>query len=138
MDAIKVALRTLLAADAALTALVGDRIRPDELDEADALPACIIQIGEEKTLEDLADVSDAGTVTFGIACCAHTARQAGEIAAEVKRILAGYRGEVADLELDPITWQETQRDHAAADDDSDQDDWYYAIPLFEAFYRETA
>lgn len=136
MDALKQAVRTILAADATLVGLVGDKIRPDELHEGDALPAIIFEIPEEESQEDLADTSAAGIAVIAVSCCAHTAAVAGQIAARVKMVLAGYRGDVAGVELDPVTWQKTERDQASAEDAGDDADWWVVSPVFSVWYRE--
>lgn len=135
MDPIKTALRSLLASDPVVSGLVGDRVRPDELDEGDELPAIVIEILEESAVESLDDDGDTRTTTVAVHCCAHRSAQAGELAAAVTALLDGFRGEAADLQLDPITWQQTERDQVSGDDAGEEADWWIVTPQFRIWVR---
>lgn len=133
MDALKTALRTLLAADPVIAGLVGDRIRPDELDEEDHLPAIVLVVPEESSVDSLDDDSSTRNVTVSVSCMAHSAGAAGALAEAVIEFLDGYRGSASDVHLNPVTWQSTERDFSEADDASDDADVWLVAPHFTAW-----
>jgi hypothetical protein len=133
---LKTAFRTLLAADAAVIALVGDKIRPDKLDQGDLpLPAIVIEINDDESVESLEDLSSEGQATVSVACCAHSNATAETLAAAVQEALAGYRGVAGGLTLDPVTWVGTAHEHETTDDAGDDADWWFEVLTFHVWYR---
>lgn len=85
-------LRTFMLTKAGITAFVGDRIRPDQLDEADVLPAIIVAVDDEEQQNDLD--GDGGLVksTIAVMCMAPLRRDSRALAEHVRLSLAGFAG----------------------------------------------
>lgn len=126
------AIRTVLAADTSITDVVGQKIRPDQLGQADRLPAIIVEVDEDRALETLSDA--AGSERFlevAIACCSHTRSEANSIADDVQLALNGLRNTY----LDPCTFQRFEYESEPADDGSDEKEWFLTIAKFDVFFR---
>lgn len=125
------AIVTILAGVSGLTDLVQNRIRPDQLDEKDTLPAVIVELNEFESLQTL---DDAGGNEFSgeisIVCCGATRTAATALETIVRGALDGYRGTSAGVTFRPITYSGTVFDHEPAEDGSNNDDWFLNVVSF--------
>ncbi len=136
-QSLQTAFRTLLSADAAVAALVGDRIRPDQLGEADTLPAIIVEIASATPATDLNGAGDTGQAVVDVVCIGTTRAAATAVEQAVRSALNGYRGTAAGHTLAPITYDGTTFDVEPADDGSDQDgdDWFLNVVRFDVWVQ---
>jgi hypothetical protein len=142
-DHLEKAARAVLLDLDAVTALVGEKIRPFKLAEEDALPAIILETDEDRPVEDLSDDDPTeGIAKLNVVCVAYERQQARAIAEAVRTNgtdpetgLSGYRGAAGDLTFDPCTLLGTTSDVEASDDESDDGDWYLEVVQFEVWYR---
>lgn len=127
-------IRNILNTSTDLVALCGDRIRPDELDASDTLPAIIIELGSVNSIEDLSDAGGAEFEgEFSIVCCASTRTAATSLETLVRSTLDGYRGTVGGVTWRPITYATTSHDHESSEDGSESDDWFINEVEFTAW-----
>lgn len=97
------ALVTLLRANAAIAAMVADRIFPQRLPQKFRTPA--IRYGEGATteyLEELAGATEHATATLPLTCIGPSDAKAKEFARLVRRALRGHRGTTAGLRIKSI------------------------------------
>lgn len=130
------AIREILLTETDLTDLVGGRIRPDELDITDDLPALIIEADSFTAAEslDLAGGST-GEFQFTVVCCGASRPAAAELEQIVRDTLDGYVGTVAGVTFSPITFSSIDYDHETGDDGGGNDHWFLNAVTFDAWIQ---
>lgn len=129
------ALRELLIAESSVTDLVGQRIRPDTLLQADAMPGVVITIEEE--IEHLDLESDGGLIeaTVEVTAISEQKSEAREVARALKAVLRGFTGDAGDLFLQAIQLERTTFDWIAEDDGSDSG-WHEITGVYTIWKHE--
>ena len=136
-------LRSLLLTFDAVTALVGSRIRPDQLGQGDELPAIVIELPDEEHHNDLSGVGGLASATVLITGISEDKTEARAII-EAVRIngtdpgtgLAGFTGGAGDGFIQAAVLERTRQRRVAEDDGSD-DGWFEITAQYEIWYEET-
>ncbi|TXH43408.1 MAG: DUF3168 domain-containing protein [Desulfurellales bacterium] len=128
-------LRSILIADTAITNLVGQRIRPDELAEGDTYPAILISIDDEDPLAMLSQVGGLQKATINITALSQLKTQARTIAKKVRACLDGFDDVVDGVEIE-ATFEKRENgfDH---DDDGEDTGVYFSNCVFEIWWDES-
>lgn len=128
-------LRTILIGDTAITTLVGDRIRPDELAQEDSYPAILITINEEDPLAMLSEVGGLQKATINVTALSETKSQARTIAKKVRARMDQLPEVVDGVQID-ATFEKRENgfDH---DDDGADTGVYFSNCIFEIWWDES-
>lgn len=132
---IRSAIVAILAANPAVSAIVGDRIRPMNLGQEDAKPAIVVRGGERPwtTLED--EIPATGEASLLIQCLAEgddgtSSRLAEAVRAALRqgksgddRLITGIWEDTIDPTLDP------------SENGSDEENWYTETLAFTAHWK---
>lgn len=134
---LQAAIRTILRSDANVLATVGDRVRPDQLNKGDTLPAIIVELESRDGLETLDDATgDESDCSFVVVCCGSTRSAASALETLVRNALDGYRGTANGFSFRPISYVSTDYDHEPPEDGGEGDSWYLNEVQFDAFVEE--
>lgn len=135
-------LRDLLLTFEAVTALVGQRIRPDELHEKDGTPALLIElqlIDHMNTLDGLGGLAKASVHVTALSerkSVARTVQEAVRLnGTDPGTGLAGYTGEAGNGFLDSATLQRTVCTFRPFDEGGDEG-WHAVTGEYEVMYQE--
>ena len=128
-------LRTHLVGDTAITALVADRVRPDELAQEDSYPAIIITIDEEDPLAMLSDIGGLQKATIHVTALSETKSVARTIAKKVRDRMDQLPEVIDGVEID-ATFEKRENgfDH---DDDGEDTGVYFSSNVFEIWWDES-
>lgn len=136
-------LRDLLLTFEAVTALVGQRIRPDELHENDSTPALLIElqtIVPQNTLDGLGGLAKASVHITALSDKKHVARTVQEAVrlngTDPGSGLAGYTGDAGDGFIDSATLEQTTVTFRPFQESGDEG-WYAVTGEYEVMYQET-
>lgn len=115
----------ILLAASAITDLVGQRVRPDELDENDSLPAIIVALESFEPFNTFdSSCDDTGMASVHILCCALDRSSADAVEQAVKARLLAYAGIQGDWKFDYFEHQMTNFLYETDDDGSEEDAWF--------------
>ena len=128
-------LRTHLIGDTAITTLVADRVRPDELAQEDSYPAIIITIDEEDPLAMLSDIGGLQKATIHVTALSETKSVARTIAKKVRDRMDQLPEVIDGVEID-ATFEKRENgfDH---DDDGEDTGVYFSSNVFEIWWDES-
>ncbi len=120
---IREALRNFLAADVAVSALVGDRIWPNKLpqDESDYPQITLLKVSNPR-VRNLSGPDGLSSPRIQIDCWGLTAESAKDVAEAVRKPLDGYRGPMGGtggVNVQSITFEDERDAFNAPIDDSD-------------------
>lgn len=141
-DSLEKATRAVLVGLPAVTAIVGQKIRPHKLGQKDRLPAILIEVPTDETAECLGNSDpQSGQAVINVVCCAHTKAEAHAIAEAVRTNgtdpgtgLSGYSGAAGDLTFDSAALVRTECDLETDDGDGDEGDWYLEIGVYRVWW----
>lgn len=128
-------LRTYLLTKPGVTAFAGDRIRPDQLDEADVKPAIIIAVDEEEPQNDLDGDGGLVKATVAIASLAVRRSDSRQLAEQVRLALAGYSGTAGSSTIRSI-FDSSVTVYSPKDDGSDEG-FFSTEQQYTVWYSET-
>jgi serine/threonine protein kinase HipA of HipAB toxin-antitoxin module len=136
-------LRALLLTFGAVTALVAQRIRPDELHQSDALPAIVLSVPSEEHHNDLEATGGLVAATVLITAIAETKLAARAIAEAVRTNgtnpgtgLAGYSGAAGSGSIQGAFLLKTSQ-HFEPEQDGSADSRWEITGEYEVWYAET-
>lgn len=128
----------ILLAASAITDVVGQRVRPDELDESDDLPAIIIAMEDYTPHQTLTETATSGFATIHILCCALNRSAADSVEAAVKARLLSYSGTQGDWKFEYFEHQSTNFLFETDDDGSEEDAWFINDVMFRAWAEDVS
>ena len=139
------ALFRILQVDSEVSAIVSTRVAPLALDQEQALPAVMYEIGSSRPYSTLTGASDIVSVDFDIYCMAEDYGTATDLAERVRQALSGRRENrlipdgdgVASVQILGCTHTNDRTDYAAPVD-GDRQGTYIRMLSFLISYRANA
>lgn len=136
------AIRAKLLTLNAVTLLVGDKIRPDQLAQSDRLPAILISVDEEEPQNDLDGHGGLVDATVTISAIDSNATRARQLAEAIRSNntnpgtgLAGFTGLAGDVHIDAILNRKSS--DFLANDDGSEGGVFSIDSIYTVWYSET-
>jgi hypothetical protein len=129
------AVRSIIAADASVIALAGNRVCVDFIPEDSTMPAALLYIASEKAEDCLSGFVGFETANVRLECYGETRKQADDLHAAARASLNGKRGTYNGTRIKSIS-QATGRMYLVDKPNDGTDHWLFrTVQAFEVSYN---